>query len=115
MLEFAKHTKLHYFIDNEDPSRSEDLIFQIMVFMLDSKNCIRYVKTNGKKRELDSTGAVSGHKRRAYFRSCAIRYALKYFKKETTIMKIYRYKKEIAITAITAVSFLVGKELIKKI
>lgn len=78
MLEFSKHKILHDFIDNKDPSKSDDIAFQLMVRSINKYPSTKVIYSNTIT-NLDSSGAISNHSFRNKYRSDAIRYSLNYF------------------------------------
>ena len=86
MREFAKQKEVHDFVDNLDPSRSDDLAFQMMVYSLTNKDSI-VVDSEYEVQELDDNGAVSSHTGRTKWRSKAIKWLMRYYNIERFPMK----------------------------
>ena len=79
MLEFAKHKTIHDFIDNKDPSKSDDIAIQLMIQSMNNRPSTKVIYSNTLV-NLDSSGAISNQSSRKKHRSNAIRFYIKYFK-----------------------------------
>lgn len=79
MLEFAKHKTIHDFIDNKDPSKSDDIAIQLMIQSINNHPSTKVIYSNTLV-NLDSSGAISNQCSRMKYRSDAIRFYIKYFK-----------------------------------
>ena len=76
MLYFEKHKEIHKLVDQ---THCDDLVFQIMVHSLNSKNCTRIVNSKCKTIHLNSTAALSSNPNWGKIRSKSIKDAIKYF------------------------------------
>lgn len=90
MLEFKKNKKLRNYVDNLDPSRSDDIALQLMINFINKKPSTIVLDKNCGLKILDSSGAVSEHKDRFALRSKSIKYILKYFKNIDNEKKEYK-------------------------
>lgn len=85
MLYFEKHKELHKIVDQ---TTCDDLVFQIMIHSLNSKNCSRIVNSKGKTIHLNSTAAVSSKPNWGAIRSKSIKDAIKYFSQDNNKRKL---------------------------